>query len=343
MKPQSVKQHIKRSLQHVAASFGRHTRTSKENQLLILMYHRILPHDDERTKLEEPGMVVTPEAFRQHLTVLGDYFNMVKLSDWIQLKQDGKTLPANACAITFDDGWVDNYEFAFPILQELNIPATIYLVSGMIGTNDMFWPERLARLVSTIASDYPQHWTHPELSWLQNSPKDYSFSEIPPNREQLSCLCASAKSYSDEEIHTRLSHIENTLQLNIDASSPSLLNWQQVATMVNTGLIEIGSHTCQHTRLNEQTSAEVIKQEIINSKKEIEQHTEQTIKTFCFPNGDYNPQALELVKQNYMAAVTTKNGWNTAGTNNHQLQRIGIHQDVAHDKTSFLARISGWM
>ncbi len=338
-----VKQSIKRSLQHIAAAFGRHTRANKEAQLLILMYHRILPHNDERTKSEEPGMVVTPETFKQHMSILNDYFNIIKLSDWVQLKQNGKALPANACAITFDDGWADNYEFAFPILQELNTPATIFLVSDMIGTDEMFWPERLARLITTIASNYPQYWSHPELSWLQDNPENYLFSDTPPDSEEISRLCASAKKYSDDEIHIRLTHIENILQLDIDNGAPSLLNWQQVIDMINTGLVEIGSHTCRHIRLNEQTPAEVIKQEVFNSKKEIEKHTAQTIKTFCFPNGDYTPKALELVKQNYQGAVTTQSGWNTADTDTHQLQRIGIHQDIAHDKTSFLARISGWM
>lgn len=343
VKQKSVKQIIKRSMQHVAAAFGRHTRTSKEPQLLTLMYHRILPQNDERAIIEEPGMVVSPEMFRQHITVLKNYFNIIKLSDWIQLKRDDKELPANACAITFDDGWADNYEFAFPILQELNTPATIFLVSDMIGTNEIFWPERLARLINTISSSYPQYWSHPELAWLQKNPANYLFSETPPNSEEISALIASAKDYSDQEMHDRLTQIENVLQLDIGNHSPSLLNWQQVVEMVNTGLVEIGSHTCRHVRLNEQAPAELIKKEIINSKEEIERHTGQTIKTFCFPNGDFCPLSLELVKQNYMGAVTTQSGWNTAITDSHLLQRIGIHQDIAHDKTSFLARISGWM
>lgn len=343
VKHKSFKKIIKRSMQHIAATFGRHTRISKEPQLLTLMYHRILPQNDKRTMIEEPGMVVTPETFRQHITILKKYFNIIKLSDWIQLKQDGKELPSNACAITFDDGWADNFEFAFPVLQELNTPATIFLVSDMIGTNEMFWPERLARLVNTISSSYPQYWSHPELAWLQKNPENYLFSETPPNSEEISVLISSAKDYSDQEMHDRLTHIENALQLDANNHPPSLLNWQQVVEMTNTGLVEIGSHTRRHVRLNKQTPAELIKNEIINSKDEIERHTGQTIKTFCFPNGDYTHQALELVKQNYLGAVTTRSGWNTADTDSHLLQRIGIHQDIAEDKTSFLARISGWM
>jgi len=340
----NVKKMIKRSMQHFAATFGRHTRVSKEPQLLILMYHRILPEHDARAKIEEPGMIVNPKTFRQQMTILKEHFNIIALSDWAQLKRNKKVLPSNACVITFDDGWADNYEFAFPILQELDVPATIFLVSDMIGTNEMFWPERLARLVNNITNHYPQYWSHPELAWLQDNSSNYKFSQTPAKNEELSALIANAKKFSDQEIHNRLTRIEKVLQLeNFGPHQPSLLNWQQVKEMQKSGLIEIGSHTCRHTRLNAETSDEQVKAEIVNSKKQIEENIGQKVESFCFPNGDFSPLSFDLVKQNYQIAVTTQTGWNTADTDMHRLQRIGLHQDISTDKTAFFARISGWM
>jgi len=342
-KPNVIKRLIKRSLQHVAAVFGRHNRSHQQPQLLILMYHRILHEDDKAALSEEPGMTVSPETFKQHIALLKQYFDIIKLSDWAQLKIDGKKLPEKACAITFDDGWADNYDSAFPILKEANVPATIFLVSDMIGTNDVFWPERLTRLITTIASKYPQHWSHPELLWLQSAPNTYRFSATLPTREEFSALIACAKDLSDEEIHQRITHIEDVLQLETEDHPPSLLDWQQISEMTESGIVEIGSHTCSHVRLNEKISDELLKKEIINSKLNIEKNTGQTVKTFCFPNGDFCPQALELVQQHYDAAVSTQSGWNTVQSEQHLLQRIGIHQDISYDKTSFLARLSGWM
>ena len=338
-----VKKTVKYCLQHVAARLGPQSRRHNRPQLLVLMYHRILPKPDRRTQFEEPGMIVTPESFSLHLEILKNRFTMVRLSEWIEKKNNGSRLPAMACAITFDDGWADNYEFAYPLLQEHSIPATIFLVSDMIGTSYRFWPERLARLIISITSEPVKYQSHPALPWIMQLCKTDRIHDTPKTSDDFSHIISRAKALTDEDIHARLDSIEQELGFNNNDSESSLLNWNQLSEMIDSGLVEAGSHTCRHIRLNPDTSDAVLQQEIINSKNQIEGHTGQTVTSFCFPNGDYSPQALAMVREHYACAVTTCPGWNTAKTDNYLLRRLGIHEDVTSNKTAFLARISGWL
>ena len=337
-----LKRIAKRSLQHIAAYFGQHTRFNREPQLLVLMYHRVLPEKDSRAKIEEPGMMVTPETFRLHMQLIKQRFDVMPLSQWITAKHNGDKLPARCCCITFDDGWVDNYEYAYPVLQEFNLPATIFLVSDMIDTNLLFWPERLAHVLTEIAHNCSHKWDHHSLDWLKRGDVSYDFATTPPNQEQLSEIIKLAKELQDDDIHARINTIETELQLD-NKSHPSLLSWPQMAEMCASGLIEAGSHTCHHIRLNDRQSENTLMQEIVQSKSRIEKQLGQSVDSFCYPNGDYSPEAVELVKQNYLCGVTTSRGWNTINTDEHLLHRIGVHEDISADKTAFLARLSGWM
>jgi len=333
---------IKRGLQNAAARLGPQARSHATPRLWILMYHRILPADDARAHVEEPGMVVTPDTFRSHLKYIGQLFEFISLSEWISRREKSLPLPPMACAISFDDGWADNYEFAFPILRELSVPATIFLVSDMIGTAEMFWPERLARVVTSVAAD-PTLWSLPALNWLKNLSATHTLSGGVPGPEEITGMIARAKGMTDEEIHRQLDLIDAEIDFQSAATSPSLLNWEQVAEMQDSGLVEAGSHTRRHIRLNDNLSEQQLVSEIVDSKACIEKHTGRKVKTFCFPNGDYSQRALELVRQHYAGAVTTRRGWNNLTADRYTLNRIGVHEDVANDRISFLARISGWV
>ena len=95
----------------------------------ILMYHRVLEPNIEI----EPGMYVKPKTFRRHLEVLTRRYRVLPLNELCKLIANHERIPRNTVSITFDDGWVDNYYFAFPLLREFQVPATIFLITGSIG------------------------------------------------------------------------------------------------------------------------------------------------------------------------------------------------------------------
>lgn len=329
-----IKKLIKSTLATLSSRYGIHRRKSREPLLWVLMYHRILPANDPRFIVEEPGMLVTPETFDMHLREIKKYFEVVDLNEWVRKKQSGEPIPAKACVITFDDGWLDNYEFALPVLQRHQIPATLFAVAEKIGTNFQFWPNIIVWLLFNGGTDALSK--HSVLG--QHCPRQASV-----DRESAAAYILQLKQLSDKAIFAALDEIETDTKL-IGAMPRALMNWDELNAMQASGLVTIGSHTCNHKRLTHQLEATELHHEICQSKILLEQQLNKTINLFCFPNGDYNQAALDLVKSTYTAAVTTQKG--IVSNNNfslHELKRIGLHEQVSQTPRHFGARLSGMM
>lgn len=302
--------------------------------LVTLMYHRILPPDDPRRALEEPGMIVTPASFERQVKILKQLFTVLPLAEWIERRRQGRPLPPRACAITFDDGWRDNFEFALPILQREQVPATIFVVSDMIGTHRQFWPNRLAALLADTRRDR----TTPAFRWLHGRPGFRVEGAL--DRESIAALIVSCKALGDAELGERLDAMEDGAPA--AAGAAPLMDWEQLRALRDGGLVDIGSHTRNHRRLLAGVDAATLHDEIVGSRARIERELERPAQLFCYPNGDASAAAQELVGQHYLAAVTTRTGINGATTPAHELLRIGVHEDVADTALKFRARIASW-
>lgn len=326
-----IKQGLKLARNVFYSYFGEHAQSKPEARLWILMYHRILPKDDPRYAAEEPGMLITPETLALHFSEVQKLFTPVHLSQWLADKEAGKPLPEKACAITFDDGWFDNYQYAWPVIQRFQMPASIFIVADMMGTEREFWPNLLAKLQQELS---PEQLSQ-QLYWLPNI--EAIVARTLPKAEELAQLIDSAKALNDAELYQKL----EPLVAQLPKQQAALMNWQQVAELNQSPLIEFGSHTCNHYRLNQKLGADSCRHEIQTSKQVIDKALNQDTRLFCYPNGDYSDLSAELVKQTYQAAVTTTKGINTAGSELHKLVRIGVHEDISRHKHDFRARLSG--
>lgn len=329
-----MKQLIKDSLDVLAARLGPHRHSNSAPRLWVLMYHRILPRSDDRFAREEPGMIVTPDSFRQQLRALKQLFEVMRLEDWLDRRQRGLTLPQRACAITFDDGWLDNFEYALPILEQEQVPATLFAVADMIGTKSQFWPNRLTRLLHAMA-EQPTAGRH----WLNRIP-DYRPGQT-LDRENLAGIIRACKQLSDMELLSLLSEGETDLGLKVP-DAPALVDWEQLRVMQRSGFVDVGSHTCHHYRLIDSLPTAILEQEIVDSRQRLERELDQPVPLFCYPNGDANHAAKSLVRKHYAGAVTTQRGINRSDCDPHGLLRVGIHEDISATPNRFEARLAGW-
>jgi peptidoglycan/xylan/chitin deacetylase (PgdA/CDA1 family) len=332
----SLARNAKRAAQVIASIAGPH-RWAQNNRLLVLMYHRILPKNDPRFGQELPGMVVDPETFRMHIQTLRKHFTLMHLGDWVERINRGESIPRKACAITFDDGWQDNFEYAFPVLLSEQAPATIFLVSDLVGTMDTLWYRKVARIVQRTAD----HGTiEPEVITFFTQAGAPADSDLHP--QNLDHLIGYLKPYDDRELDKQATKVLRLIGANKDALR-EILDWEEVRKMAKSGIVEMGSHTRHHFQLRSTLEEDTLREEIITSKQAINEKINGEVRLFCYPNGVTSPEADVFVRQNYLAACTTEKGWHSTTSDHHRIHRIGVHQDIASDKTSFLARLSGWV
>jgi len=121
-------------------------RMVQRKQAIVLTYHRVIEKWDRTLDYSQSGMVVTPDTLDRQLQFLKQYFDIVPLSYFLNPTPNTQHQQP-VCSITFDDGWRDNYEIAFPILRKYGVPATIFLATDFIGTDRAFWHTELMYLL----------------------------------------------------------------------------------------------------------------------------------------------------------------------------------------------------
>ena len=124
---------------------------AQRNTIRILAYHRVLPGNCAEWCPVSPNFIfddgvvsATSEAFRNQMGFVRRNFDVISFRDLYYIESRGLGLPARPLIITFDDGYRDNYTNAFPVLKEFGIPATIFVATGHIGSNTLFWWDLVA-------------------------------------------------------------------------------------------------------------------------------------------------------------------------------------------------------
>jgi len=322
---------LKSSVRH-AAALANYTSGAYlarlRGRVLILAYHRVLPEGQTRGRYVQPGMYVSADVFEMHLRFLKKHCRVLSLGDLLTLWSTGGWDPSQRyCAITFDDGWLDNWSVAFPILKKCEVPATIFLTTGLIGTARWFWPERIAYLLQR---------------WYMTRAGERRAQEMPgclarlgwfrrllavPGDASINTAIERLKDLREEDIQTCIDWLRNELALELP-NERMLLNWDEVRQMSRHGMA-FGSHSVTHRILTKLGPDEVM-QELVRSRETLSGQGANTVPVFCYPNGNYNARIASQVKAaGYEAALTTRYGHeSTAVTNPFALKRICLHNDI---------------
>jgi peptidoglycan/xylan/chitin deacetylase (PgdA/CDA1 family) len=281
-------------------------------KVVILMYHRVLPRDEVASTYVQPGMYVTPETFERHLQFLTAHFEIVTfrelLARWDTGRWDDTT---RYCAVTFDDGWLDNYQYAHPLLRRYGVPATMFLPTQLTGSGDWLWSDRLGDLLRTRRRGRSEEWDS---------------------------LIERAKDLSDEDRQNLLGTIAAEVGGAVRGGR-RFVNWDEVAEMSRHG-ITFGSHSSSHANLTRLSGA-ALERELREPLEMLCRRGVNHVPVLAYPNGDHTDAVVAAARAaGYRAAVTVRRGLESSvPADRFRLRRIGVHEDVSRSAPTLALHI----
>ena len=294
-------------------------RQLQKNQVIILMYHRF-SKATEKAKIPQ-------SIFKNQILFLKSRYNFIRLNSLADFSVEyQRDLPHNSIILTFDDGYRDNYEFAFPILKQFEVPATIFLTTDFINHKKWLWFNKLKYIIKNTKLT--------KTSMTFDGINNCFFFDSYRNRHKSQIRIFNyCKRISQPKVDSLLETLSAKLKVEVpDISTDDFapLTWEQIHEMKQNG-VEFGSHTRTHRILSRATDAQ-IRYELIESKADIEKELKQSVKSFCYPVGkmeDIPKISLSIAREaGYTSAVTAIPGRNIIpGANFYSLKRLSIGID----------------
>jgi len=265
----------------------------------ILTYHKVSP--DEHPFFEPTH----PTIFEKQMQFLKQCYQVLPLTELVERSQVGE-IPNRAVAITFDDGYRDNYDFAFPILKKYGFRATVFVATGVIGTGKVLWHDRIFDAFRFATAGQVRR------------------EAVEVRQQKLQAALDRARSLYGDDQQRWVSEVEEALEPRFPAGhAHHMLSWGQIREMHSAG-IEFGSHTVTHPILSNIPPYELLK-ELRESKQQLEDQLSAPVVSFAYPNGktlDYNDDVKATLRQcGYTSAVTTNPGFNRPFADPFELRR----------------------
>jgi peptidoglycan/xylan/chitin deacetylase (PgdA/CDA1 family) len=251
----------------------------------VLGYHRVVDHVVENGPVL-PSLCISTDTFYRQMQQVKSAFRVLTLQEALAAIDGTLTLDRDACTITFDDGYEDVYRRAAPVLADLQMPATVFVPSGFVGTDRRLTHDRLYAGLWKLRRDNPV------------AVVDVLIERLPS--DDLKALAARLAGPCDGE--------------------GRVLDAAELRSLADAGW-EIGGHTIDHTVLVHEPP-ERVENELRVSKQDLEVITGRPCRYFAYCNGLHSPSLVEALRRlGYQGAVTTCDRPNRRGDDPFRIGR----------------------
>lgn len=321
-------------------------------RLSIITFHRVLT-EPQRQLYPLPGLAVTPDELDAHLKFATRHFRCLSLNSALELWGQERYAGPPLLAITFDDGQLDNYQNALPVLERNGVTASFYIPSQTLENRAPLWHDAMATSVAWLTSHLTHQAVLPDPSQLKGAGqllaelKSGGDLERSVGHTTVEAALEATKQWSPAQREDWMLRAQTMLPPPARHSWDGFMTVTQMKDLIARGH-EIGSHSHSHALLP-QCTADELRAEIAGSKLKLENALGSPITTFCYPNGSTDERSVALVREaGYRAAVTTQWGSNARGAGLYTLQRFNMNAKHAQDRRGRFSearlawRMSGW-
>lgn len=303
-------------------------------KVVVLAYHGVVDDDDGGLWTLLPA-----RRFREQIEYLNKYYSVISIDMLADFVEGKATIPDNSVVITFDDGYRNNHDIAFPVLLEYKTPATIFVTSGIIDRQELSWFDEIAVSLETYKGK------------LELPPLEMAVSVTDTNRQIVTEMLIQRTKRLCPDLRSTVLSVVRDLPASGEAKRHRMkenlmpLNWNQVRTLNASPLITIGAHTSDHTILTT-CSLEYAREQILESKRSIERNINEHVDYFAYPNGthrDFDEDIQNCLKgHDFRLACTTIKKFVDKGTNPLEVGRFCVGNDLTSWLPYFSLNLSGF-
>jgi peptidoglycan/xylan/chitin deacetylase (PgdA/CDA1 family) len=283
---------------------------------VVIGYHRIVEDFSLCAETYIPSMLISTQMLEQHIDWLSRHHTFVSLAELGKGIEDGRVRRRPVVALTFDDGYRDFYELAFPLLQRKGVPAALFVVSGLVGTPQTQAHDALYLLLTRRSPN----WWFPQTIQGIRIPNISTLTPFEATRLLIETLPSRVLSQLIESMKTEDPHAQDALQASCSVT------WEMITRMHRAG-ITIGSHTKTHVLLPNET-ASVKDDETTSSRTELERQLDSPVEHFAYPSGAWDEVSVKSV-----AAAQYRFAFTTCGHQNRELPRLTIPRTLLWERS----------
>lgn len=280
----------------------KHSPEAHNKCLLILLYHGVTNSDSIGIE-NYSGKHLKKAEFQRQIEIVARTCVPLSIDEIVEIHRSGQEYPPKAVAITFDDGFRNNYTNAAPILDEYGVPATFYVCAGMISSQKMFWVDELEDCFNRSTKSQVKISLNDHSTIFRLTDKRSRLMAL----QEVKTFCKTADLHTRNQVVSKIIEETSVTPTCEAAHNYSKATWEQLKEMSNNRLFTVGGHTLYHDIMTS-VPAETMQKDVADTLHLLDRKLGQKTRHFSYPEGQkehFDGTVINTLKANGIVCSPT--------------------------------------